>query len=92
MCQSDSVHHYHFPSIQIKCFTLFVTHYPLVTSVAEKCPEAVINCHMSYIEDTESNGEICNTIQYIQSVVYGYDNNFEQIYVLQILCAANIMC
>jgi DNA mismatch repair protein MSH3 len=42
---------------QVKCKTLFITHYPLVaTELERKFPEEVQNLHMSYTMDIRVNG------------------------------------
>ena len=41
----------------VRCSTLFITHYPLVaSSLAERYPNLVQNLHMGYSEDTRIDG------------------------------------
>ena len=46
---------------QIKCVTLFVTHYPAVVELAEIFPENVVNFHMDYLVYTPDNGTRINS-------------------------------
>ena len=39
--------------VQVKCLTLFVTHYPLLGELETKHPGAVGNFHMAYVEAEE---------------------------------------
>lgn len=43
------------PPIQVKCFVLFVTHYPLLADLEPKYPQMVANFHMAYVEVEESS-------------------------------------
>ena len=35
---------------QVRCLTLFVTHYPVIVELEEKYPLSVGNFHMAYVE------------------------------------------
>lgn len=53
------------PPSQIKCFTLFVTHYPLLALLEYHYPQTVANFHMSHVE-TQGAG---NALQLKQDLV-----------------------
>ena len=40
----------------MKCFTLFVTHYPLLAKLQEEFPSIVGNYHMSFITSDDPEG------------------------------------
>ena len=44
---------------QVKCLTLFVTHYPLISQLESKYPSATANFHMAYIP-VEDAGKFLN--------------------------------
>ena len=41
---------------KMKCFTLFVTHYPLLAKLQEEFPSIVGNYHMSFITSDDPEG------------------------------------
>jgi len=43
---------------QIKCYTLFITHYPILATIEQSFPNIVTNCHMAYMEDEDSSERI----------------------------------
>lgn len=43
--------------IQIKCVTLFVTHYPAVVQLADLYPDRISSHHMGYLLDEDTEGE-----------------------------------
>ncbi|EGG20765.1 mutS like protein [Cavenderia fasciculata] len=40
---------------QLKCFCLFVTHYPLLSQIENMYPQNVSNYHMSFLEEQQNN-------------------------------------
>jgi len=45
----------------VEAFTLFVTHYPLITKLSEKYPGVVNNYHMSFMLDEEDAADAAST-------------------------------
>jgi len=43
---------------KLGCFSLFVTHYPLLAQLEKTYPKAVVNYHMSFLEETDEDCEI----------------------------------
>ena len=41
--------------VQVKCLTLFVTHYPLIGDLQKCFPSAVANYHMAYLQVEDSS-------------------------------------
>ena len=48
--------------LQIKCLTLFVTHYPLVTELEEQHAAAVANFHMGYMSVTGAGQSLLDVV------------------------------
>ncbi|XP_035231122.1 DNA mismatch repair protein Msh3-like isoform X6 [Stegodyphus dumicola] len=56
---------------EIKCFTLFVTHYPSVMELKNIWPEYVITFHMAYILKDKDDKEDIDTATFLYNVVPG---------------------
>ncbi|KFM63301.1 DNA mismatch repair protein Msh3, partial [Stegodyphus mimosarum] len=56
---------------EIKCFTLFVTHYPSVMELKNIWPEHVITVHMAYILRDKDDKEDIDTATFLYNVVPG---------------------
>lgn len=59
---------------EIKCHTLFITHYPtLARELALRYPEDIDNRHMNYIEDTRIDGR--RDIRFLYQLTEGISEN-----------------
>jgi DNA mismatch repair protein MSH3 len=49
-----------FAFVQIKCITLFVTHYPVIVQLENEFPGHVANFHMGYLLESKEadNGKV----------------------------------
>ncbi len=57
---------YYVVLMQVKCLTLFVTHYPLLAEIADTYPNNVTNYHMSFLlnDKHHQTGKITNISLY----------------------------
>lgn len=55
--------------LQVKCLTLFVTHYLLLGELEVKYPKMVGNFHMAYVEAEESSELVLIVVLYYISYV-----------------------
>eukprot|EP00455_Lapot_gusevi_P052871 TRINITY_DN8137_c0_g1_i2.p1 TRINITY_DN8137_c0_g1~~TRINITY_DN8137_c0_g1_i2.p1 ORF type:complete len:200 (-),score=39.97 TRINITY_DN8137_c0_g1_i2:119-718(-) len=56
---------------QTKCLTLFVTHYPLIGTLANQYPHLVTNYHMAFIDNPAESEDDTPSITFLYRLVQG---------------------